>query len=206
MGNYKIMGALVFVLLFFVSHVLCDDDDQINEYDTELLKSLNIDTNAPYSQFFTLRLKRGQKYHILESHGLHSRFNSNVRSKRNSNPTDEILIAESLPIAEKQIQDKDNFKQFQQTFPSITYSKSLEDDDSSMMNARNNEGIKARAPRVNFVTQQKKPIEVSETRDRPTITKPMEFYQNGNTFNDDPYFSSNVNRRYDNYSPRKYER
>lgn len=138
------------------------------------------------------------------------------RSKRGADePIVKLDDEEPLPVAEKQYSDQDfgksDFTKYSRGLSSFTsdYSKSGDTDDDSLSEASINEGIKARAPRVHFVTQQKKNIEVAEARDRPTIAKPLENYRSNELYDArypkyyDDYVPSN-NRRYDLY-PRKYD-
>lgn len=139
------------------------------------------------------------------------------RSKREVDGVqiDKIDEDEPLPIAEKQYSDMDfsksEYNKQSRSLPpySNDYSKSNDDDDN-LSEASINEGIKARAPRVNFVTQPKKGIDVAEARDRPTVAKPFDNYKSNDLYDSrypkyyDDYVPSN-NRRFDLY-PRNYDR
>ena len=116
--------------------------------------------------------------------------NAVPRIRRNADYPNEVETSpsaaayEELPIAEKQYMDDENSKIFDNgesrsasnimsrwtKAPSFEYSKIQEDDDS-LAEASVNEGIKARTPRVNFVTQ-KKSISGDEVSDlKPSATK-----------------------------------
>lgn len=87
---------------------------------------------------------------------------------------------ENLPKAEKQIMD--NYMQSDQqgrwTKAPYEYAR-LHEEDDSLAEASINEGIKARTPRVNFVTQQKKTnSELNESSDQKSSATKSEVYLN----------------------------
>lgn len=178
------------------------------------------------SNFPGIRNKRSQKYDILESPGLKSHFNIQRRRLRSAEQevsteyesSENISItspipSEELPTAEKQIMDHDLMREvrvmdkWKSPFTG-DYSKVQDVDDSLTGQSAINEGIQARAPRVNFITQQRR-AETAETREAaPVIAKPTDGYRRSSY--DDGY-SPRINdnyypvRNYEDY-PRNYER
>lgn len=142
------------------------------------------------------------------------------RSAEMSTPVS-VQMEEKLPRAEKQVMDDYHPERRNQPMPMdrwtkspFDYSKVHNEEDSLAEATSMNEGIKARTPRVNFVTQQKnsKSENPSDSDQKPSATKP-EIYRSQTSANpvDDRYYrrdydespyyrdSDPYSRRYDRY-------
>lgn len=127
---------------------------------------------------------------------------------------------EKLPQAEKQVMDDFHPERRNQAMPMDRWTKSpfdyskIHNEEDSLAEATSvNEGIKARTPRVNFITQQKssKSENPSDSDQRPSATKP-EIYRSQSSIKpiDDRYYRRDYEelpyyRDSDPYS-RKYDR
>lgn len=184
-----------------------------------------LEARSLVSNFPGIRNKRSKKYDILESPGLKSHFNIQRRRLRSAEEevsteyeSENVSItspipSEELPIAEKQVMDHDFMREgrVMDKWKSIPftgdYSKVQDVDDSLTDSSGINEGIQARAPRVNFVTQQRR-AETAETREAgPVIAKPTDGYRRSYEDSYSPRVNDNYYpvRNYEDY-PRNYER
>lgn len=132
-----------------------------------------------------------------------------------------VQTPEKLPQAEKQVMDDYHPERRNQAMPMdrwtkspFDYSKVHTEEDSLAEATSVNEGIKARTPRVNFITQQKssKSDNPSDADQNPSATKP-EIYRSQTTlkpmedryyrrdYDELPYYrdSDPYSRRYDRY-------
>uniref|UniRef100_A0A182NYI4 Uncharacterized protein n=1 Tax=Anopheles dirus TaxID=7168 RepID=A0A182NYI4_9DIPT len=152
----------------------------------------------------TIRNKRSTRYQVRESAGLHSHFrqsekepevptHSATRSKRDVEPddvtdppsTDGPEARDEMPVAEKHVmnaQDRPKEGQWSRTpFKSSEFQAKVmreEHDSDGEESMLINEGIKSRAPRVNFITQQSKgALSSTEPRDEGTEKVIRELYR-----------------------------
>lgn len=153
-----------------------------------------------------VRNKRSPKYDVLESaeiksHLTRSKRNTDGKDSSNDNKKDteqaSSASVETLPVAEKLLS---NSAFYQDQWAQYARNSNKEALDSQAEASAINEGIKARAPRVNFITQNQnrdaKSLDVSESRDARSSVLPE-------TTTPD-YYRKNLARIYLDY-PRPYD-
>lgn len=172
-----------------------------------VIQAIEPETEHFLTQFLikAIRNKRSPRYKILESEGLRSHFRTSGRTYGNEMRTkrsvdeevakEEVVTSETLPNAEKLVQNGYYGDEWSK------YNAKKEEMDTQAEASAINEGIKARAPRVNFITQNQnqreaKSLDVSESRDTrasllPETTTP-------------DYYRRNLARMYLDY-PRPYD-
>lgn len=201
---------------------------------TEFKPSTNYMQNIAYNKLHPPPLEQ------LESEMAYQKFNDDGSSKRNRRQTDALTgdndkkdtehsieddSIEQLPTAEKQIMNNafeaearsQSVIMDRWTKSPFEYSKVQKEEDS-LAEATVNDGINARTPRVNFVTQQKKKVEQNVVNDsvdqNPSATK-TEIYRNLPEKPDERYYErrpampsmySDNYRKNNNYMEPRYDR
>lgn len=157
---------------------------------------------------YAIRDKRNSPYLVRESSGLRSHFktynenseitssnaiisspeytrhtrsveNENIESVQQKEPVQNSVPSETLPVAEKQVMNRDGYLhddrgEASDKWTNLPFEASSKNHDSmdSAAAASTNEGIKSRTPLVNFVTQQRRNVEqISSIDQNPSEAK-----------------------------------